>query len=41
VGDRGGERFVSPREQAERIHSATERDGLTIAFVAGPRLDDS
>lgn len=30
VGDRDGERFVSPREQAERIRSVAERDGLTL-----------
>jgi len=29
VGDRDGERFVSPREQFERIRSAAERDGIT------------
>lgn len=30
VGDREGERFVSPSEQAERIRAACERDGLTL-----------
>lgn len=30
VGDREGERFVSPSEQAERIRSACERDGLQL-----------
>jgi DNA invertase Pin-like site-specific DNA recombinase len=30
VGDREGERFVSPSEQAERIRTACERDGLTL-----------
>jgi site-specific DNA recombinase len=30
VGDRDGERFVSPREQAERIRSIAERDGLEL-----------
>jgi hypothetical protein len=31
VCDREGERFVSSREQAERIRSITERDGLQLA----------
>lgn len=30
VGDRDGERFVSPSEQAERIASACERDGFIL-----------
>src|SRR5215216_6000528 len=30
VGQRDGERFVSPSEQAERIRSACERDGLEL-----------
>jgi DNA invertase Pin-like site-specific DNA recombinase len=30
VGDRDGERFVSPTEQRERIASACERDGLEL-----------
>src|SRR3954447_12393549 len=30
VGDRDGERFVSPSEQAERIRAACERDGLQL-----------
>jgi hypothetical protein len=30
VGDRAGETFVSPSEQAERIRSACERDGLEL-----------
>src|SRR5215211_7166532 len=30
VGARDGERFVSPSEQAERIRSACERDGLEL-----------
>jgi site-specific DNA recombinase len=30
VGDRDGERFVSPSEQAERIRSACARDGLAL-----------
>jgi DNA invertase Pin-like site-specific DNA recombinase len=30
VGDRDGERFVSPFEQAERIRSACDRDGLEL-----------
>jgi DNA invertase Pin-like site-specific DNA recombinase len=30
VGDRDGERFVSPSEQAERIRSVAERDGLRL-----------
>lgn len=30
VGDRDGERFVSPSEQAERIRTACERDGLDL-----------
>ena len=30
VGDRDGERFVSPSEQAERIRAACERDGLEL-----------
>jgi DNA invertase Pin-like site-specific DNA recombinase len=30
VGDREGERFVSPSEQRERIRSACERDGLEL-----------
>lgn len=30
VGDRDGERFVSLREQAERIRSVAERDGLAL-----------
>lgn len=33
VGDRDGERFVSPSEQAERIRSACERDGLRLVEV--------
>jgi site-specific DNA recombinase len=33
VGDREGERFVSPTEQRERIASACEHDGLTLAEV--------
>jgi DNA invertase Pin-like site-specific DNA recombinase len=30
VGDRDGDRFVSPREQRERIRSVAERDGLRL-----------
>jgi hypothetical protein len=30
VGERDGERFVSPAEQRERIASACERDGLEL-----------
>jgi len=30
VGDRSGEQFVSPTEQAERIRTACERDGLRL-----------
>lgn len=30
VGDRDGETFVSPREQAERIRSLAERDGIKL-----------
>ena len=30
VGDRDGDRFVSPREQVERIQSVAERDGLKL-----------
>jgi site-specific DNA recombinase len=30
VGDRDGERFVSPSEQRERIRAACERDGLEL-----------
>lgn len=30
VGDRDGDRFVSPREQAERIQSVAERDRLKL-----------
>ena len=30
VGDRDGERFVSPSEQTERIRSIAERDGLEL-----------
>lgn len=30
VGDRGGDRFVSPSEQRERIAAACERDGLEL-----------
>jgi DNA invertase Pin-like site-specific DNA recombinase len=30
VGDRDGDRFVSPREQSERIARAAERDGLKL-----------
>lgn len=30
VGDRDGERFVSPREQAERIATVATRDGLKL-----------
>jgi site-specific DNA recombinase len=33
VGDRDGERFVSPSEQRERIASACERDGLQLLDV--------
>jgi DNA invertase Pin-like site-specific DNA recombinase len=33
VGDRDGERFVSPAEQRERIASACERDGLELVDV--------
>jgi site-specific DNA recombinase len=33
VGDRDGERFVSPSEQTERIRSACERDGLQLLDV--------
>ncbi len=33
VGDRDGERFVSPSEQAERIRTACERDGLRLLDV--------
>ncbi|HEY1318015.1 MAG TPA: recombinase family protein, partial [Gaiella sp.] len=30
VGDRDGDRFVSPKEQSERIRSVVERDGLRL-----------
>ncbi len=30
MGDRDGDRFVSPREQVERIQSVAERDGLKL-----------
>ena len=30
VGDRSGEQFVSPSEQANRIAQACERDGLQL-----------
>ena len=30
VGDRDGDRFVSPKEQLERIRSVSERDGLNL-----------
>ena len=30
MGDRDGDRFVSPREQAERIQTAATRDGLKL-----------
>ena len=33
VGDRSGEQFVSPTEQAERIRSACARDGLKLVKV--------
>jgi DNA invertase Pin-like site-specific DNA recombinase len=33
VGDRDGDRFVSPSEQRERIQTACERDGLTVVDV--------
>jgi site-specific DNA recombinase len=33
VGDRTGEQFVSPTEQAERIRSACARDGLKLVKV--------
>lgn len=33
VGDREGERFVSPSEQRERIASACERDGMRLLDV--------
>src|SRR5262249_29601562 len=33
VGDRDGERFVSPSEQAERIRAACKRDGLRLVDV--------
>ena len=33
VGDRGGESFASPGEQAERIKGACERDGLELVEV--------
>jgi DNA invertase Pin-like site-specific DNA recombinase len=33
VGDRNGERFVSPGEQRERIEAACERDGLALVDV--------
>ena len=33
VGDRDGERFVSPSEQRERIAAACERDGLRLVDV--------
>lgn len=33
MGDRDGERFVSPSEQPERIGSACERDGLELVEV--------
>lgn len=33
VGDRDGERFVSPSEQRDRIEAACARDGLTLAEV--------
>jgi DNA invertase Pin-like site-specific DNA recombinase len=33
VGDRGGETFVSPREQRDRIETACDRDGLDLREV--------
>jgi DNA invertase Pin-like site-specific DNA recombinase len=33
VGDREGDRFVSPREQSERIRAVAERDGLEVVEV--------
>lgn len=33
MGDREGERFVSPAEQSERIGSACERDGIRLVEV--------
>lgn len=33
VGDRDGESFVSPSEQAERIRTACERDGLELIDI--------
>jgi hypothetical protein len=33
VGDREGERFVSPDEQPDRIAAACERDGLVLGDV--------
>src|SRR5687767_1725525 len=40
VGTRGGERFVSPSEQRERIEAACERDGLELVDVV-QELDTS
>jgi hypothetical protein len=37
VGDRDGERFVSPSEQRERIAGACERDGLRLLDVIEER----
>ena len=37
VGDRDGERFVSPSEQRNRIGAACERDGLGLLDVIEER----
>jgi hypothetical protein len=34
VGDRDGDRFVSPREQTERIRPVACRDGLRLVRAA-------
>ena len=36
VGDRDGDRFVSPREQAERIAAMAEREGLQAQATVAP-----
>jgi hypothetical protein len=38
VGDRDGDRFVSPREQAERIQWMAGRDGLRLLSVASSTM---
>lgn len=41
VGERGGERFVSPREQAERIAAAAECEGLQLVIDPIEEMDVS